>query len=277
MKKTVYICSFVLMIIFYSQSVNAAEKENIGKPWERFSISLGGFASAIDSDLHLDVNGVGLNISAEDALDLDSSLSVIRVDGSWRFTRNLRHRFDLGWFDMNRDGAATLVEDITINNTTFLTGTQVITEFDLQIFKGAYSYSFFQDDRMDIGVSFGLFVMPINFEIQSTGGLAAHEKESITAPLPVLGLRADFALTPKLFLKYHFDFFYLEMDQFKGAVTNNKILLEYNAFKHVGFGIGLERFGLNIEAEGEDYPNIDFNGAFDFNYVGAMLYCKVYF
>ncbi len=265
------------MVIFYSQSVNAGEKENIGKPWKRFSISLGGFAAAIDGDLQLDVNGVGLTVNTEDVLDLDSSLSVIRVDGYWRFTRNLRHRFDLGWFDMNRDGTATLLSDITINNTTFPTGTQVTTELNLRIFKGAYSYSFFQDDRMDMGVSFGLFVMPIDFKIDASGAFEGHESESITAPLPVLGLRTDFALTPKLFLKYSFDFFYLEYDQFKGAVTENKILLEYNAFKHVGFGIGLDRFKVSIEAEGEDYPNIDFHGAFGFSYVGAMLYCKVYF
>ena len=59
--------------------------------------------------------------------------------------------------------------------------------------------------------------------------------------------------------------------------TNNKLVLEYNAFKNLGFGIGLDRFNMRIEAEGEDYPNIDFNGTFEFSYFGLMAYCKVYF
>ena len=277
MKKTACIFSFALLITLYSLSVNAGENENEGKPWERFSFNLGGFITAINSDVSLGVEGLGISVNVEEALDLDSSVSVFRVDGLWRFSRNLRHRLDLGWFDISRDSSTTLLQDITIGDTTFLLGTEVTTSFDLQVFKGAYSYSFFQDDRIDMGVSFGLFVMPIDFKIDASGAFEGHESESITAPLPVLGLRADFAITPKLFLKYNIDFFYLEIDQFEGAITNNKLVLEYNAFKYLGFGIGLERFNIYIKAEGEDYPNIDFNGTFEFSYFGLMAYCKVYF
>jgi len=276
-KKTACICLFALMIIFYSLSVNADEKESNGKPWERFSFNLGGFITAINSDVSLSTKGVGIEVNLEDALDMDSSVSVFRVDGLWRFSRNLRHRLDLGWFDISRDAHTTLLQDIQIGDTLFPLGTEVTSSFDLQVFKAAYTYSFFQDDRMDMGVSFGLFVMPIAFEIDASGGFEGHESESITAPLPVLGFRTDFAITPKLFLKFNVDFFYLEIDQFEGAVTDTKFALEYNAFKNIGFGIGLERFNIYIKAEGEDYPNIDFNGTFEFRYVGLMAYCKVYF
>jgi len=276
-KKAACICLSVLMIILFSLSVNAGEKENKDKPWERFNLSLGGFATAINSDVSLGTKGLNLEVNVEDVLDLDSSVSVFRVDGMWRFSRNLRHRLDLGWFDISRDASRTLLRDITIDDTTFPLGTEITTSFDLQVFKGAYSYSFFQDDRMDFAVSFGFFVMPIDFEIDASGAFEGHERESITAPLPVLGLRADFAITPKFFLNYSFDFFYLEYDQFKGAVTDAKLALEYKAFKYLGFGIGLDSFKLHIEAEGEDYPNIDLNGSFEFSYVGLMAYCKVYF
>jgi hypothetical protein len=276
-KKTACICLFALLIILFSLPVNAGEKENEGKPWERFSFNLGGFITAINSDVSLGAKGLGIEVDVEDALDLNSSVSVFRVDGLWRFTRNLRHRLDLGWFDISRDSSTTLLKDIQIGETLFPLGTEVTTSFDLQVFKGAYSYSFFQDDRMDLGVSFGLFVMPIDFKIDASGTFEGHESESITAPLPVLGLRADFAITSKLFLKYNIDFFYLEIDQFEGAITDSKLVLEYNAFKYLGFGIGLESFKVYIKAEDEDYPNIDFNGSFEFSYSGLMAYCKVYF
>jgi hypothetical protein len=45
-KKTAYICLFTLMIIMHSLSVNAGEKENKDKPWERFSFNQGGFITA---------------------------------------------------------------------------------------------------------------------------------------------------------------------------------------------------------------------------------------
>ena len=150
MKKTACICLFALMIILYSLSVNADEKESNGKPWERFSFNLGGFITAINSDVSLGVEGLGISVNVEEALDLDSSVSVFRVDGLWRFSRNLRHRLDLGWFDISRDSSTTLLQDITIGDTTFPLGTEVTTSFDLQVFKEAYSYSFFQDDRIDL-------------------------------------------------------------------------------------------------------------------------------
>ena len=277
MKKAACICLFALLIILFSLSVNAGEKKNESKPWERFSFNLGGFITAINSDVRLGTEGLGIEVDVEDALDLDSSVSVFRVDGLWRFSSNLRHRLDLSWFDISRDSSTTLSENIQIGDTLFPLGTQVTTSFDLEVFKGAYSYSFFQDDRMDLGVSFGLFVMPIDFKIDASGAFEGHESESITAPLPVLGLRTDFAITSKLFLKYNIDFFYLEIDHFEGVITDSKLALEYNAFKYVGFGIGLEKFDIYIKAEDEDYPNIDFTGSFEFSYVGLMVYCKVYF
>ena len=277
MKKTACICLFALMIIFYSLSVSAGEKENKDKPWGHFSLNLGGFITSLNSDVSLGAKGLGIKVNVEDVLDMDSSVSVFRVDGSWRFTRNLRHRLDLGWFDISRDSSTTLLRDIEIGDTIFPLGTEITSSFDLQVFKGAYSYSFFQDDRMDLGVSFGLFVMPIVFEIDASGLFEGHERESITAPLPVLGLRADFAITPKLFLKFNVDSFYLEIDEFEGSVIDTKLALEYNAFKYLGFGIGLEHFNIYIKAEDEDYPNIDFKGSFEFDYFGAMAYCKVYF
>ena len=109
MKKTAYICLFALMSIFFSLSVNAGEKENKDKPWERFSFNLGGFITAINSDVSLGAKGLNLEVNVEDALDMDSSVSVFRVDGLWRFSRNLRHRLDLGWFDISRDASTTLL------------------------------------------------------------------------------------------------------------------------------------------------------------------------
>ena len=36
-------------------------------------------------------------------------------------------------------------------------------------------------------------------------------------------------------------------------------------------------FRLQIEADGEDYPAVDFIGEVEFNYTGLLLYTKVYF
>jgi len=107
------------------------------------------------------------------------------VDGLWCFTRNRRHRLDFSWFDISRDASKKLLRDIEIGDTVFPIGTEVKSSFDLKVFKEAYGYSIFQDDRIDLGASLGLFVMPIKFEISASGLFEGDESESITAPLLV--------------------------------------------------------------------------------------------
>lgn len=256
---------------------SAAKKKAENLPWEKASISLGTFISSSNSNIRLSANGLGIGIDVEEALGMDTTQSVFRAGGIWRFSDNRRHRADLSWFAIRRDSSKQLGQDITIDGVTYPTGTQVNSEFNLDVYKAAYSYSFFQDDRMDIGAAIGLYIMPLRFEFIASGAANGNVSESVTAPLPVLGLRADFAMTPKWFLKMQADIFYLEYQQFKGSIYSTSMALEYKAFKRVGFGIATELFHLAVEAEGEDYPAIDFVGKLEYQYFGAMLYGKVYF
>jgi hypothetical protein len=254
-----------------------AEQKAKNLPWDKFDINLGTFVSSTDSSVRLSAKGVGLGIDVEEALGLDTTTTVFRANGLWRFTDNRRHRAELSWFAVRRTGDTKLGRDITIDGVTYPTGSQVNTAFDVDVYKASYSYSFFQDDRMDVGAGIGLYIMPINFEFTASGALNGYASESVTAPLPVLTLRADFALTPKWFIKSSMDLFYLEYGQFKGSVFDTKLAVEWKAFKHVGFGLGVENFNLDVEAEGKDYPTLDLVGQIEYKYFGAQLYAAFYF
>ncbi|MFH1983804.1 MAG: hypothetical protein ABIL58_18340 [Pseudomonadota bacterium] len=248
-----------------------------GKPWAKGAITLGSFLSGTNSEVRIGAPGIGVSIDAEEVFGLDSTTTVFRTDGMWRFTDNLRHRLDATWFSIHRNGAAKLGRDITIGSTVLPTGSDVTTSLNLDIYKLAYSYSFFQDDRMDLALGAGVFICPISFELNATGAINNHTSEGVTAPLPVVGLRADFAITPKWMLKNNLDVFYMELGNFKGSLVDFKSAVEYNWFKHFGVGLGIESFNLHVEAEGNDYPSVNLLGAFTFKYMGAMLYGKLYF
>jgi len=262
--------------VFAEEKTAEQKAENL--PWDKASISLGSFVSSTNSNVRLSANGVGVGIDVEEALGLDTTQTVFRASGIWRFSDNRRHRADLSWFALRRDASKQLGQDITIDGVTYPTGTTVNTGFDLDVYKATYSYSFLQDDRMDIGAGIGLYIMPLRFEFSASGPLGnTRVSEAVTAPLPVLGLRADFAMTPKWLLKSNIDLFYLEYEQFKGMLYDSSVAVEYKAFKRVGFGLAVETFNLTVEAEGGDYPEIDFMGKFEYRYLGAMLYARVYF
>ncbi|MGD8428755.1 MAG: hypothetical protein PVH63_14110, partial [Balneolaceae bacterium] len=125
--------------------------------------------------------------------------------------------------------------------------------------------------------SIGLYVMPIDIGLNATGLINVDETERFTAPLPTLGLRADFAITPKWFLRSSLEIFYLEIREFTGAIYDSHVAIEYLPWKHFGFGLGFNKFNLDIEADGEDYPQIDFKGELNFKYTGLLLYAKLFF
>jgi hypothetical protein len=280
--KKKYLCVFwVAGIILFMKPAWAENPGSQDTPWEKFSLDAGYFIADTNTELSLG-SGLGITADVEELLGLDTTNNVFRIDAFWRFTKNRRHRLDFTWFSFRRDGSKTLGRDFTIkddegNEVTIPAGSQVNTKLNLDIYKAAYSYSFFQDDRMDLAANIGLYVMPIDVGIESSGLINVDETQRFTAPLPTLGIRMDFAITPKWFLRSGFDVFYLEIDQFKGRIYDSHAAIEYLPWKHVGFGLGYNLFDLSIEADGEDYPQIDFMGKLDFKYSGLLLYAKMFF
>jgi hypothetical protein len=188
----------------------------------------------------------------------------------------LKHRLDFTWHSNRRKGETTAAQTIEIGEIEINPGDSVKTSLDLDVIRVGYSYSFFQDDRMDLAVGGGLYVMPIVFKVEANGVVQANVSESFTAPLPVFSLRADFAIIPKWFLRNRIDAFYLKYDNFQGGIVDTRIALEWEAFKHIGFGLAWDNFRLKAEAEGDDSA-IPLLGTFQFQTLGVMLYVKGYF
>jgi len=260
----------------------AEEKSQESGPWEKYALNFGGFISSTNTAFRLG-SGAGIDIDVEKLLDLERTNTVFRLDGLWRFSENRKHRMDLSWFSLHRSGQNTIGQDITIpgdegeDDIDIPVGTKVKSYFDLDIYQLSYSYSFFQDDRIDAAAQGGLYIMPIKFGLNATGLIDAQGEAKFTAPLPTFGLRIDIALTPKWFLRSGTDIFYLEFEQFKGAILSGQSALEYVPWKHVGIGLGVDTLRIRAEAKGEDYPGIDFNGMAEFSYIGLQLYARVFF
>jgi hypothetical protein len=273
---TVAAVAVALFVAFIPVSSHAADNTTYNLPWEKFNIQAGAFFASLDDKVQLGVGGAGVLIDVEDTLGMKAQNTVFRVGGDYRFGAERRHRMDLEYFYFNRSSNKTLGKDIVVDNVTFAAGTNVDATFNFQILKAAYSYSFFQDDRMDLAASIGLFVMPIKFQVDAgTAGKNADLK--FTAPLPVLGLRGDFAITPKWFFRSKIEFFYLEYKNFTGGLLDTNLAVEYNAWKNFGVGFGLENFRVKLSAEGKDYPNLNFNGDVKMQFIGAQLYARYFF
>jgi hypothetical protein len=243
-------------------------------------VSLGGFGVLSSSDVRIGTNvaGAGIDIDVEEALGVDSTVTSARLAALYRLGEKRRHRLGLSWFAFRRDGTFVAQEDFNEGDIIISAGDTVNTVYNTDIFKFDYGYSFFMDERFNLAVSAGLFVMPIELGISASPGGETTQTD-ITAPLPVVGFGFDFAVSPKWILKQSFELFYLEIGDYRGGIFDSRFLVEWNVWEHWGFGAGLDttRFVVEATSQDEDVPGVDFIGSIKMSYFGLMLYAKYRF
>ena len=274
---TVAAVAVVLLLAIFPVSSHAAENTTNKLPWEKFSIQGGYFFAALNDKVTVGSEGAGVAVDLEQALGLDTQNQIFRVGTLYRIGEARRHRVDLDYLYFNRKATKNIGQDIVVDNVTVSAGTNVETTFNYQIIRAAYSYSFFQDDRMDLAGSFGLFVMPIKFQLSASGLGTDKGTFNFTAPLPAFGLRGDFAITPRWMLRTNLDFFYLKYQSFTGGLVDTRIAVEYNPWEHFGFGLGFDNFRLALKAENNDFPAVDFQGSVKSQFMGVQLYARYFF
>jgi len=268
--RTIGLCLFLsLFTLFLSAPYAFAdEKGYSNEPWERAGLYLGAFVLDTNSDLKL---GAGVKVDAEDVLGLEENFTAFRADAFWRITR--RNRVDFTYYKMNRNGSSFLgVEIPDGEGGSFPLGTKVKTDFDITVLRASYAYSFFKNEHFDLGVAGGLFGLKVDFKMDSDL-FGKIEETDFTVPLPVVGLRGNFALTPKWFIRQSFDYFYINIGDYEGQLVDFNVALEWNALKHLGVGIGYNYALMDLKYSGSD----DFLEEMNMSYGGVLLFTKLYF
>lgn len=244
--------------------------------WEIFSVSLGGFLTTMNSNISIagQEMGIGVNLNLEDALGLSTSSTVIRGEAEYNFGSKKRSHVRLGYFGLIRNASKILETELEIGGSVFPIGTEIDSKFNMQIYRGMYDYAFFRDERIMLAASVGIYVLPLDFSLRT--GQIINESASIIAPLPVLGFRTAYLITPKVSLKQNVEFLYVKTASIKGLISDLNFWLEYNPFKHFGFGLGFNTFRFNFSA----YDTIgrrDFKGTLSTEFAGLLFYGRYYF
>lgn len=259
----------------------AAAKPSI--PWEKGSVSLGGFGAAFSSDVVFGIEGRGSRrFNAEDILGLESSLTVFRLGALYRPGESRRNQLDFSYAGYHRDGSATLSQEIEIDGMTYPAGTQIESVFNLDIIRLTYSYAFWQTDNLRLALGLGVYAVPLKLELNiqpGGGGNSTSEHINTTLPLPALAFRGEFRLVDKLFLNTSVEGMYLEINNFNGYLVDLNVAMEYRAWKHFGFGLGYNFMNVDVtgKSSNSSYPGANFVGEVGVQFSGAFLYGKFSF
>ena len=236
---------------------------------ERAAIVVGAFITDRQSNTRLDRDngGDGTDIDMEDDLGLESSTNVARIGGYVWLGR--RHRLDGAYFDLSRSASIPIQETIDFGDETFQINTILNTEADLTIIKADYTFAVLAKDRGYLGVTAGLYVADTGFAL-SQPALGRAESEGVTAPLPLFGLRGDYAINDRITLTGAAQVFAYSTDEIDGHLTDFYVGADYRFGKRMAVGLAYDRVSMNIGAQ-EDFG---FNGRLDWGYDGFLLYFK---
>ena len=269
---------FAFVLIWGCLVPNAGKAgEWINPGEERFLFVGGVFLPAIDTSVRVDNPslGIGNEIDLEDDLGFDDTQTTFYGRGVWRFFP--RHRIGVGYFRFKDEVTATAQRDLQIGDEIFPVGASISSEFKFEIFPIHYSYSFIKREKMEFSGTLGLHWYRINFAVAgsaSLGGLdaGAEVEAKANAPLPLLGLQFQYNFTPKWTASIQAEAFALSIDELDGSLINLAVRTEYWFFNHLGAGLALNGFRLDVEVESDDW-----RGELEYKYWGPQVYIMVRF
>lgn len=252
---------------------------------DRFMIR-GGWGYVFNADTTFSINGdrgIGTAVDYSRNLGGQREDNFWRIDSTYRF--NPKHSVGFSYYDVSRKGDRVVNSDITINDTTFAAGGQVQSELNIQMYRFFYNYSFHHDEKVELAGSAGLYFANIGTSFASnltcTGGtvcgtgtplVAESQSNRLIAPLPTIGFLVNYNFTPRLQAQARFDWFYVETAQFKGAMNEMYLGLEYRLFQHFALGTAFDRLQIDLKYNGDKSDGWRIENDWNLLYIYGALY-----
>ena len=235
------------------------------------SVRLGGFYSSSDTTLRLDAaNGaLGTSISLESDLGFEESKSLPVLEATWRI--NPRHRIELGYLRLARDSQKTITGEIRFGDQVFPVNTSVNANFDSDVWRLSYGWSFYREGGNELSLLLGLHTTSFDTKLESAGGGIAEAAER-TIPLPVIGLQGAWQFSPEWRLSAYAQVFSLEYDDYDGTLVNGAVSAEYRLNRNWALGAGWTLNDYNL-----DVTKGKARGSFNYEFSGPMAYVTAAF
>ena len=273
-KLTVTVNSLVavsVLLLTAPDSVSA-EEAAVAFP-DKLMIRIGGYFvddAKTTVSFNTGVAGLGTTIDYQKNLGGEDKDTVPRIDVYYRF--NPRHRIDFTAFSIDRKGERILDQTIVIDGTTYNINESIQSDLKYTVYKLGYSYSFYHSPKVELSLSAGLNMTSYDFSIESST-TGTTEAAGVSVPLPVIGLRLGYAITPKWNVRYVSEAFFVDIEaKFRGGLVNYELNTEYKLFNNFALGAGIARLAVNAEVDDDDW-----RGTVNDGFRGLQVFGTLYF
>ena len=219
-------------------------------------VRLGGYLVADQAtNIGVSKKGGGVNIHLQDLFEMESTSQVFRLDGYYRFTP--KHAIEISWYSINNSSQTEENIDFEWGDKNISATGALSTFFDTDIYKVNYLYSFYHTEEVELALSAGLHITTIGVGFSgsyTTDGASDNSGEDVkvTAPLPVVGFRLNYNITPELSVRFASDYFFLTFDGYTGVLSDTLITVDYRIMRNFGLGMGFNSTRMRLEADLDD-------------------------
>ena len=240
-------------------------------PQQAIEIRVSAFNSTIDTRVIRDAldGQPGGELDLEDFLGIADQETIFQLDALYRIA--YFHRFELGYFELQRQSLTTLGRDVEFGDETFVAGTEVETSMRTEVLRLAYSYSLMRDQQKELGVSVGLSFSQFEAGIRAES-TQQSERLKVQLPLPTMGVFASVALGDDWRLSADIDLFALDFDHYDGYMTYVSLDLDRKFGDVFAAGIGYNFYGTRLESKNEAL-----RGTLRIRHHGPKLYLQASF
>ena len=239
--------------------------------------SLGGFIVSTDTTARL--NG---SSSTNPDIDFDQTFgngndsTRIRADALWRITP--AHHLRFLYFDNRTSRSRNIDRNVQWGDYTFQAGGLVEAETKFRIYELAYEYAFLRQPDFELSGTFGVHYMDLKTRLSGNATItngqgvvsaagSVTKENSVPLPLPVIGIRAGWAVAPQWYLEGQGQFFKANIGDYDGRVTDLRASATWMFSPGFGVGLGYNRFTTKVDVE-----KTAFNGAARLSYSGLQLF-----
>lgn len=266
------------VLLFTSQAQAQEEESPVGQ--DTFKLALGAFLPAIDSKLSVNSKtlGQGTIIDLEDDLGFDEDVTLGVLGGYWRFAK--KHRLYFGYYGFDRNTSAAIDKEIVIDDTTYLVGAELKSNWDIDFVFASYGYSFYQGEKWELSGSLGFYYLTTSFTVKGIGTISGEveaekeitKEESLELPIPLFGLSAEYYFSPKWRTIISASYFTIAIGDWDGSLFQCSANLEYLFHKNFGVGAGYTYFDVDVERDRETRTS-----TLDYTYGSVQVYGIWYF
>jgi len=250
---------------------------------DRFVVSLGGFvvSSKINGSLSGTANTSGENTDFDKRFGTDADQTRLRAEVLWRITPRQHLRFS--YFNNAVQGTRAIDQDLAWGDYTFRAGGQVTAEVKFRVYELNYEFAFLRRQNYQIVAVAGIHLDDFTLKLSGNASLTVDtpmgpveqaatfttKSSSVPAPLPVVGFRADWAVSPHVYLDASAQVFAVGYQGIDGNWSDLRAGATWMFSDHFGIGLGYDRFVTHV-----DLSKLSFNGRLNFGYQGLLLYLK---